>query len=105
MRLPGTSSPPEGEDRSVPLCAGLVIPAGPMKEAVPLGPIRLSDGEIPSALLPNDAQRTAEKAVSVLNNAARDLGLSLFSPSLMDAAGDELGAARHRRALRRSAGA
>ena len=105
MRLPGTSSPPEGEDRSVPLCAGLVIPAGPMKEAVPLGPIRLSDGEIPSALLPNDAQRTAEKAVSVLNNAARDLGLSLFSPSLMDAAGDELGAARHRRALRCSAGA
>ena len=36
MRLPGSSSPPEGEDRSVPLCAGLVIPAGPMKEAVPL---------------------------------------------------------------------
>ena len=103
MRLPGSSSPPEGEDRSVPLCAGLVIPAGPMKEAVPLGPIRLSDGEIPSALLPNDAQRTAEKAVTVLNNAARDLGLSLFSPSLMDAAGDELGAARHRRAIRRSA--
>ncbi|MFO0655288.1 MAG: hypothetical protein U0787_09425 [Polyangia bacterium] len=102
MRLPGSSSPPEGEDRSVPLCAGLVIPAGPMKEAVPLGPIRLSDGEIPSALLPNDAQRTAEKAVAVLNNAARDLGLSLYAPSLMDAAGDELGAARHRRALRRS---
>lgn len=107
MRLPGSPPPPENtEERAgTPLCAGLVLPAGPLREAVPLGPIRIADGQVPDALVPNDAQRTAEKAVSVLNTAARELGLSVFSPTLMAAAGDELGAARHKRALKRAASA
>jgi hypothetical protein len=106
MRLPGSAPPPENTDEraGTPLCAGLVLPAGPLREAAPLGPVRLADGEIPSALLPNDARRTAEKAVTVLNGASRELGLSLFAPTLMTAAGDELGAARHRKALKRAAG-
>lgn len=107
MRLPGSPPPPEGSDdrAGTPLCAGLVLPAGPLREPVPLGPLRIADGQIPDALVPNDAQRTAEKAVAVLNAAARDLGLSIFAPSLMAAAGDELGAARHKRALKRAASA
>jgi hypothetical protein len=108
MRLPG-SSPPAGTENNderagAPLCAGLVLPAGPLKEAAPIGPVRIADGEIPSALLPNDARRTAEKAVAVISGASRELGLSLYSPTLMTAAGDELGAARHRKALKRAAG-
>lgn len=106
MRLPGSSPPPETTDERAgsPLCAGLVLPAGPLREASPLGPVRIADGEIPSALLPNDARRTAEKAVAVISGASRELGLSLYAPSLMHAAGDELGAARHRKALKRAAG-
>jgi len=101
MRLPGASTPVEGEDRTVPLCAGLVIPAGPTREAVPLGPIRMSDADVAPDTIPNDVQRMAEKAVGVLNTAARDFGIALYFPTLMAAAGDELGAVRHRRGLRR----
>lgn len=104
MRLPGSPPPPESSDdrAGTPLCAGLVLPAGPLREPVPLGPLRIADGQIPDALVPNDAQRTAEKAVVVLNTAARDLGLAIYAPTLMAAAGDELGAARHKRALKRA---
>jgi hypothetical protein len=107
MRLPGSPPPPENtEERAgTPLCAGLVLPAGPLREPMPLGPIRIAEGQVPDALVPNDAQRTAEKAVLVLNAAARELGLSVFSPTLMAAAGDELGAARHKRALKRAVSA
>lgn len=106
MRLPGSAPPPENTDdrAGTPLCAGLVLPAGPLREAAPLGPVRIGEGEIPSALLPNDARRTAEKAVAVMSGASRELGLSLYAPTLMTAAGDELGAARHRKALKRAAG-
>ena len=106
MRLPGSAPPPENSDdrAGTPLCAGLVLPAGPLREAAPLGPVRIGEGEIPSALLPNDARRTAEKAVAVMSGASRELGLSLYAPTLMTAAGDELGAARHRKALKRAAG-
>jgi|JI8StandDraft_1071087.scaffolds.fasta_scaffold63425_2 hypothetical protein len=107
MKLPGTAPPPESgseERAATPLCAGLVLPAGPLREASPLGPLRLADGEIPAPLLPNDAQRTAEKAIAVLNSAAREVGLSLCAPTLMTAAGDELGAARHRKQLKRAVG-
>ena len=102
MRLPGAGTPSEGEDRSMPLCAGLVVPAGQRKEAVPLGPIRVSEKEAPAETIPNDAQRSAEQAIGVMADAARDLGLTLCYPTLMEAAGDELGAARHRRILRRA---
>ena len=106
MRLPGAAADdaqnPETRG-STPLCAGLVVPPPPgglpgrkatrFPEAAPL----LS--EDPQA----DAQKMAERAVSVLVGAGRDLGLILYAPTLMNAAGDELGAARHRKALRRSA--
>ena len=97
MRLPGSARPPENTDLRVgtPLCAGLVLPAGP---------VRLTNHEIPSALLSTDVRRTAEKAISVLNGASHELGLSLYVPTLMSAAGDELGAVRHHKALKRVGG-
>jgi hypothetical protein len=75
-----------------------------MKEAVRWDRCGLSDGEVPAALLPNDAQRTAEKAdlAAPKLGCARSRTLAVCAPTLMTAAGDELGAARHRRSLRRS---
>jgi ferric-dicitrate binding protein FerR (iron transport regulator) len=77
MRLPDAPEHLPSEDGAVPLVAGLVI-------ADPAGNIRSA----------------AERAAAKLAAASRELGLVLYAPSLLQAAGDEVGAARHRRALR-----
>lgn len=77
MRLPD-APPPPSEGSAVPLCAGLVVPA-----------------------VGDDAPRSAERAAAELGEAGRELGLLLYAPSLLLASGDELGAARHRRALQK----
>jgi hypothetical protein len=75
MRLPDVTVQPS-ENGALPLCAGLVIPgAGP------------------------EPQASAERAVAELTAAARELGLPMYAPTLMRAAGDEVGAARHKKAL------
>jgi hypothetical protein len=100
MRLPGTTQPAEGapaDERGAPLCAGLVLPTG-----VTTSPAaRWPEGEGPLQNL--DAQNIAERAVTTLTSTSRDLTLALYAPTLLTASGDELGAARHRKAMRRSA--
>jgi hypothetical protein len=98
MRLPGSGTPaPETptEERGAPLCAGLVLPTGPTSSPASRWP----DGE--GGLQNLDAQHIAERAVATINTTSRELSLPLYAPTLMAAAGDELGAARHRKALRR----
>lgn len=98
MRLPGSSqsnSEPASDDRGAPLCAGLVLPMG--------GP-GVSGSRWPEADTPIShlsGTPVAEHAVSALNQASSELAVPLYAPTLLAAAGDELGAARHRRALRR----
>lgn len=99
MRLPG-STPPNGEaaptdERGAPLCAGLVLPTGPSSTSS----MRWPDSE--GSLSNLDAQHIAERAVATINTTSRELGMPLYAPTLMAACGDELGAARHRKALRR----
>jgi hypothetical protein len=100
MRLPGSAPPAADaapEERGAPLCAGLVLPTGAGGGAT----TRWPDTE--GALHNLDAQVIAEKAVTTMSATSRELSLALYSPTLMTAAGDELGAARHRKALRRGA--
>lgn len=100
MRLPGSSAPtPDtpADDRGAPLCAGLVLPTG----ANPPTTARWPDTG--GVLLNLDAQHIAERAVATMSTTSRELSLALYAPTLMAAAGDELGAARHRKALRRGA--
>lgn len=82
MRLPDVAHPPT-DGSSVPVCAGLVIPS-----------------EAPES----QGQQVIERAAQELAEAGRELGLCLYAPTLMLAAGDELGAARHRKALRQLIG-
>lgn len=99
MRLPGGGSPPaesSTEERGAPLCAGLVLPTGQLGNPASRWPD--SEGTLNNL----DPQRIAERAVATLSNTSRDLNLPLFAPTLLAAAGDELGAARHRKALRRN---
>lgn len=53
-------------------------------------------------VLPNlgDPQGAAEQAVAVLHKAERVARVSLYAPTLLAKAGDELGAARHKKVLR-----
>lgn len=76
MRLPddNPAAPPGG---AVPFCAGLVLPT-----------------------LLADPQGVAQRAVEEITAAAREVGLGLYAPTLMAAAGDEVGAARHRKAIK-----
>ncbi len=98
MRLPGTAqtpteSPPD--DRGTPLCAGLVLPTGAFSSPAARWP------ETETALSHLDSAHVAERAISTLTLASSELSVPLFAPTLMAASGDELGAARHRKALRR----
>lgn len=77
MRLPDDTRNPMVDGATMPLCAGLVV-----------------------AYDWQDPRRVAERALRDLADAGRELGLQLFAPSLMESAGDEVGAARHRKALR-----
>jgi len=100
MRLPGSSPPAadaQADERGAPLCAGLVLPTGQLSTPA----ARWPEGE--GALSQLDAQHVAERAVSTISTTSRELSLALYAPTLMAAAGDELGAARHRKALRRGA--
>lgn len=71
-----------------PLCAGLVVAQGPENK-----------GETPIAGVSHDPRVTAEKAAAALRAAGTELKLDLYSPTLQGAAGDELGALRHKRAV------
>lgn len=75
MRLP--DAPPPSEGAPAPLCAGLVVAAS------------------------KDPRGAAERAVAELRAAERVLGTPLYAPTLMLASGDEIGAARHRKAIQR----
>lgn len=101
MRLPGSSqgnSEPAGEDRGAPLCAGLVLPMGGNNATG----TRWPENETPISHL--QGLPVAEHAVTALNLASSELSVPLYAPTLLAAAGDELGAARHRKALRRGLG-
>jgi hypothetical protein len=96
MRLPssgGTSTEGAADGRGAPLCAGLVLPTGPCT-----GP-RWPDQE--TATGRQTSTQVAERAAQTLILAARELDLMILAPTLMAEAGDELGAARHRKAIRR----
>lgn len=82
MRLPDDNPAQRGDGGAVPLCAGLVLPRGDQADPV------------------YGSQLVAERAAGEVADAARELGLSIYAPSLLLQAGDELGAARHRKALR-----
>lgn len=100
MRLPGTAQPAEGappDERGAPLCAGLVLPTGQLTSPASRWP----EGEGPLSNL--DPQNIAERAVTTISNTSKDLSLALYAPTLLAASGDELGAARHKKALRRGA--
>lgn len=73
MRLPGDES---ADPKGCPLLAGLAIQHG------------------------NNRKEDAEWAARELQKAARSLGLVLFAPALLAAAGDEVGAARHIKGIR-----
>lgn len=110
MRLPGGAqgggeTTGSDERAGTPLCAGLVLPEG-SASAVSAGTTALKRSVTPwpensGPIGAPEAQRIAERAVGILSTAGRDLGVAIYAPSLMASAGDELGAARHRRALRR----
>lgn len=95
MRLPNRDEVKSVADRSAsdeagtkPLCAGLVVAQGPEQK-----------GETPIAGVSHDPRVTAEKAAAALRAAGTELKLDLCSPTLQAAAGDELGALRHKRAV------
>lgn len=101
MRLPGgaqNSTEPATDERGAPLCAGLVLPMGISGTSG----TRWPETESPISHL--QGTPVAEHAVSALNQASTELAVPLYAPTLLAAAGDELGAARHRKALRRGAG-
>lgn len=98
MRLPGSSqsnSEPASDDRGAPLCAGLVLPMGGSMASG----TRWPETESPISHL--QGAPVAEHAVTALTQASSELAVPLYAPTLLAAAGDELGAARHRKALRR----
>ena len=100
MRLPGTTQTPEStaDDRGTPLCAGLVLPTGAFSSPAARWP------ETETAISHLDSTHVAERAITTLKLASSELSVPLFAPTLMAASGDELGAARHRKALRRGSG-
>lgn len=77
MRLPDETRSNQAEGGATPLCAGLVIPYNWQ-----------------------DPRRSAERAAQELHAVAQELSLPLYAPTLLEAAGDEIGAARHRKGLR-----
>lgn len=88
MRLPKDADRGDSEvgpDGARPVRAGLVL--GSM----------LAGGAVPA---PGSKQEAAEKAAAALREAASKIGVPLYCPGLMVEAGDELGAARHKRGLR-----
>ena len=94
MRLPGRGDAESVADRGSgdpdtrPLCAGLVVAQGPEGK-----------GETPIAGVSHDPRITAEKAVAMLRATGTEVKLDLYYPTLQAAAGDDLGALRHKRAV------